>query len=139
MSDPIPFALDERLSASTALVVDLPLCRVLLRDDARFWWLVLVPRLDGAVELADLPAADRATLLAESVQAGEALRSVASCDKLNIAVIGNVVRQLHMHVVARTAGDAAWPRTAWDCGPAEPCGETVLKHRVDTVRAALPT
>lgn len=131
------FALDERLSTSTALVLDLPLSRLLLRDDSRFPWAILVPRRAGAVELSDLDALERATLTEEIVSLGEALRTLVPCDKLNVGAIGNIVPQLHVHVVARTAGDAAWPRTVWDAGRAVPYEDGMLGQRVRQLRAAL--
>jgi diadenosine tetraphosphate (Ap4A) HIT family hydrolase len=114
------FALDPRLAADTNLVGELPLCRVLLVNDARFRWLILVPRRTGLAEIADLPADDRARLLEEAVQAGEALRATGEVDKLNIGALGNMVRQLHVHVVARRIGDAAWPGPVWGSGAALP-------------------
>jgi diadenosine tetraphosphate (Ap4A) HIT family hydrolase len=110
------FSLDPRLEADTAPVADLGLCRVLLMDDARFAWLVLVPRQAGLSEVADLGSADREALWREVDAAGRALRSVAPCDKLNIGALGNIVRQLHVHVVARLEGDAAWPGPVWGSG-----------------------
>ncbi|QDE39089.1 HIT domain-containing protein [Luteibacter pinisoli] len=114
------FELDARLAGDTLVVGDLPLCRVLLMRDSRFAWLVLVPRQTGLAEVADLAEADRAALWREVDQAGAALRAVAPCDKLNIGALGNIVRQLHVHVVARVEGDAAWPGPVWGSGKAEP-------------------
>ena len=114
------FALDPRLAADTDPVGELPLCRVLLMNDARFRWLILVPRRAALAEIADLPADDRARLLEEAVQAGEALRATGEVDKLNIGALGNMVRQLHVHVVARRIGDAAWPGPVWGSGAALP-------------------
>jgi diadenosine tetraphosphate (Ap4A) HIT family hydrolase len=112
------FGLDPRLEADTAPVVELGLCRVLLMDDARFTWAVLVPRQAGLSEVADLIEADRDRLWREVDTVGRALRAVAPCDKLNIAALGNIVRQLHVHVVARVVDDAAWPGPVWGSGPA---------------------
>lgn len=114
------FELDARLAGDTVVVGDLPLCRVLLMRDQRFAWLVLVPRQAGLVEVSDLAEADRVALWREVDQAGSALRAVAPCDKLNIGALGNIVRQLHVHVVARVEGDAAWPGPVWGSGKAEP-------------------
>ncbi|QWT21123.1 HIT family protein [Bacillus sp. NP157] len=112
------FELDPRLAGDTVVVGDLPLCRVLLMRDSRFAWLVLVPRQAGLVEVADLAEADRATLWREVDLAGAALRATGPCDKLNIGALGNIVRQLHVHVVARVEGDAAWPGPVWGSGKA---------------------
>jgi diadenosine tetraphosphate (Ap4A) HIT family hydrolase len=131
------FDLDPRLSADTFVVGDLALCRVLMMRDARYAWLVLVPRQAGLVEVSDLAEEDRALLWAETGLAGSALRATAPCDKLNIGALGNIVRQLHVHVVARTEGDAAWPGPVWGFGKAEayPAGEA--ERRIEALRSLL--
>ena len=110
------FELDPRLSADTVFVADWNLCRVLLMDDARFPWLILVPRRAGAVELDDLDENDHAHLMHEVRRAMKVLRGVVECDKLNVGALGNIVRQLHVHVVARRENDAAWPGPVWGAG-----------------------
>lgn len=129
------FELDARLAGDTVVVGDLPLCRVLLMRDSRFAWLVLVPRQAGLVEVSDLPEADHAALWREVGQAGAALRAVAPCDKLNIGALGNIVRQLHVHVVARVEGDAAWPGPVWGSGKAEAYAD--IEGLASRVRGAL--
>jgi diadenosine tetraphosphate (Ap4A) HIT family hydrolase len=129
------FELDARLAGDTVVVGDLPLCRVLLMRDQRFAWLVLVPRQAGLVEVSDLAEADRVALWREVDQAGSALRAVAPCDKLNIGALGNIVRQLHVHVVARVEGDAAWPGPVWGSGKAEPYAD--VDAFADRVRRTL--
>ena len=119
MSREADFELDPRLAGDTAFVADWPLGRVLLMDDARYPWLVLVPRRRGAVELDDLQESERTQLMDEIQRAMDALRSVAEFDKLNVGALGNIVRQLHVHVVARREGDAAWPGPVWGHGPAQ--------------------
>jgi diadenosine tetraphosphate (Ap4A) HIT family hydrolase len=114
----IDFALDPRLAAGSFPVIDLTLSKVLLMDDERFPWLVLVPRRAGASELTDLGDLDVATLWAEIKLAAGALQDLTAADKLNIAALGNMVAQLHVHVIARRRDDAAWPRPVW--GFAEP-------------------
>ncbi|MDE3073656.1 MAG: HIT domain-containing protein [Pseudomonadota bacterium] len=131
------FALDPRLAADTVALVDLPLCDVRLMNDARYAWLVLVPRRAGLVEVDDLPAGEQAMLWQEVNRAGRALRAVAPCDKLNLGALGNIVRQLHVHVVARCAGDAAWPGPAWGHGQARPYAEASLRARCAALRQAL--
>lgn len=128
-----PFDLDPRLAADTVLVADWPLSRVLLMDDARFPWLVLVPRRPGLVELDDLDAGGQAVLLQEVTRAMQGLRSLAPCDKLNVGALGNIVRQLHVHVVARREGDAAWPGPVWGSSDARrysPEARAELVHRI---------
>ena len=113
------FALDARLAADTAALGDWPLCRVLAMRDARYPWLVLVPRREGAVELTDLTVADRAALIEEVARAVDALKAEIRADKINFGALGNVVAQLHVHVVARRRGDFAWPGPVWGNGPNE--------------------
>lgn len=125
-----PFTLDPHLAADTIAVLALPLCEVRLMNDARFGWLVLVPRRDHVVEISDLSSADQATLWRESVLAGAALRAVYPCDKLNFGALGNIVRQLHVHVVARHQDDAAWPGPVWGHARPEPYAATSLSARV---------
>ena len=131
------FELDPRLAGDTLVVGDLALCRVLLMRDSRFAWLVLVPRRTGLVEVADLPEDERALLWREVDAAGAALRAVAPCDKLNIGALGNIVRQLHVHVVARREGDAAWPGPVWGSGRPEAYAKGEAEHLADTLRPAL--
>jgi diadenosine tetraphosphate (Ap4A) HIT family hydrolase len=131
------FALDPRLAADTETIGDLSLCRVLLMNDARFPWIVLVPRLVGLAEILDLDAPDRTLLIEETMAAGRALRAVAPCDKLNIGALGNIVRQLHMHVVARVEGDAAWPGPVWGSGAAKPYDDNWRRDLIGALAAEL--
>jgi len=114
----LPFALHPQLAHDTTPVGDLALARVLLMNDANYPWLILVPRRAGAVEIADLPDDDQVLLMREIAQASRALKAVSACDKLNVAAIGNVVPQLHVHVVARRRDDLAWPKPVWGVAPA---------------------
>lgn len=114
------FELHPRLAADTVEVCRLPLSRVLLMDDARFPWLILVPERTGARELHRLDPADRARLMDEIVRASTALEALFSPDKLNVGALGNLVPQLHVHVIARRVGDAAWPGPVWGHGSREP-------------------
>lgn len=131
------FILDLRLEADTHPVATLALCDVRLMNDARFPWLVLVPRHAGLVEITDLPAEEQALLWQEVNAATAALRAIAPCDKLNLGALGNIVRQLHIHVIARTEGDDAWPGPVWGHGQAQPYGEAGLTARLDALRQAL--
>ncbi len=114
------FALDERLAKDTLFVGDMRLSRVLLMNDARWPWLVLVPRREGAAELTDLKTGDRALLVEEVASAASFLKTHTSALKINLGALGNVVRQLHLHVVARNVGDPAWPGPVWGHGAATP-------------------
>jgi diadenosine tetraphosphate (Ap4A) HIT family hydrolase len=131
------FELDARLVGDTVHVADLTLCRVLLMNDARFPWLVLVPRQPGMVEIDDLSPADQAALWGEVNLASSALRSLGRCDKLNIGALGNIVRQLHVHVVARQVGDTAWPGPVWGSGKAIPYAVEQMAALSEALRNAL--
>ncbi|GAB3513657.1 HIT family protein [Pseudoxanthomonas daejeonensis] len=111
------FELDPRLAADSAFVADGPLSQVRLIDDTRFPWLVLVPRVAGATEWIDLDGSQQRLLLAELNQVSQLLRGEPGVEKLNIGALGNIVRQLHVHVVGRHAGDPAWPGPVWGSGP----------------------
>ena len=115
MSD---FAVDPAFLAGSVFAADWPLSHVRLQDDARFPWLILIPRVSGATELEHLSAADRAVLMEETVRAGALVRALAEAagrpiDKLNVAAIGNVTAQLHVHVVGRRRDDGLWPDPVW--------------------------
>lgn len=131
------FLLDPRLAVDTLPLASLDLCEARLMDDARFAWLVLVPQRAGLVEIADLTPSERTLLWHEVDRAGAALRAVAPCDKLNLGALGNIVRQLHVHVVARREGDAAWPGPVWGSGPAERYTEAVREALAGKLQAAL--
>jgi diadenosine tetraphosphate (Ap4A) HIT family hydrolase len=107
------FALDPRLAADTRPIGDLALCRLLLMDDETYPWLILVPRHAGAAEILDLSVADRARLIEEIALVCDALRAETRPIKLNVAALGNVVRQWHVHLIARFETDPAWPGPVW--------------------------
>lgn len=131
------FALDARLAADTHVIGDLALCRVLLMNDVRFPWLVLVPRVAGARDWIDLPQRDRHLLLDEIDRASLALRQLVQPHKLNVATLGNVVAQLHVHVIARFSDDAAWPAPVWGIGSAEAYAPEALRLRATNLRSVL--
>jgi diadenosine tetraphosphate (Ap4A) HIT family hydrolase len=115
-----PFVLDERLANDTQPLADLPLCRALLMLDARHPWVVLVPRRAALSEVFELTPDDQQQLWREASQLGQAMKAAFNGDKLNIATLGNVVSQLHVHVVIRHHDDDAWPAPIWGHGSAEP-------------------
>lgn len=117
MSD---FTLDPRLDADTILLGDLALSRVLLLNDKRFPWFVLVPRLPDVSELTDLSSADAARLMDETRLAVGVMQALAKPDKVNVGALGNVVAQLHVHVIGRFRSDPAWPGPVWGHGAREP-------------------
>jgi diadenosine tetraphosphate (Ap4A) HIT family hydrolase len=114
------FELHPQLEQDTAFVADWALSRVLLMNDTRFPWLILVPRREGLHELHDLTREDRATLMEELARASQKLKMITDAVKINIGALGNMVPQLHVHVIARAPDDAAWPRPAWGYGAAAP-------------------
>jgi len=105
--------LDQQLRGDTITVGDLPLCRVLLNDDGNYPWLILVPRREDLVELTDLNESARTTLMREIAQVSAALKGHTRCHKINVAALGNVVAQLHVHIIARFRTDPAWPNPVW--------------------------
>lgn len=131
------FALHERLEADTVFVTDWPLCRVLLLNDANYPWLVLVPRRHGVCEIHELDASDRAVLVEEIADAAHRLQNHAKAHKMNVGALGNVVPQLHVHVIARFTDDAAWPRPVWGAVPGVPYDPAALAARVAELRAVL--
>ncbi|HRK24750.1 MAG TPA: HIT domain-containing protein [Beijerinckiaceae bacterium] len=134
MSD---FRLDPRLERDTLVLGDLALCRVLMMNDARYPWLILVPRRPDLTELIDLIPADQESLFREIVEVSAALRAVHNPDKLNIGALGNIVRQLHVHIVGRFASDPAWPGPVWGHSPAHPYPAHMAGIARDRLIAAL--
>ena len=130
------FQLDDRLAADTVSVAVIDNIDIRLMRDARYWWLLLLPHIDGAVEWQDLPEAHALTLHHISMRAANVLRDLAQADKMNVAALGNMVRQLHVHVIARHEGDAAWPGPVWGVGAAQDYADDALATRLEAVRAA---
>ncbi|URD39199.1 HIT domain-containing protein [Methylobacterium tardum] len=114
------FTLDPRLAADTVEVGDLTLCRVLLMDDARFPWLILVPRRPDLAEITDLSEPDAQALWQETRIAVGVMQALSRPDKVNVGALGNVVAQLHVHVVGRFRSDPAWPGPVWGVGTRTP-------------------
>jgi diadenosine tetraphosphate (Ap4A) HIT family hydrolase len=131
------FALDKRLATDTEPVADWPLCRVLLMRDANYPWLILVPRRDGARHLHELDAADQSQAMTEISRASAALESLHSPYKINVAALGNVVDQLHIHVIARFKTDPAWPGPVWGVVPALTYGVDHLRETVERLHQVL--
>lgn len=129
------FELHPQLAADTYEVLDLPLCRVLLMNDSQYPWLILVPRIASVRDLDELNEADSRQLNDEIRTACAALRSVANPHKLNVAALGNMVEQLHIHVIARNTDDAAWPKPVWGASPAIPYADAT--SLLEQLRSAL--
>ena len=111
------FTLDPKLKSDTFAVADIGLCRLLLMNDTRFPWLILVPQRAGMTEIHELSPLDQTMLTFETVMVSEHLKGLTGCHKLNVAALGNQVSQLHVHVIARDTGDPAWPNPVWGSGP----------------------
>jgi len=136
------FEIDPAFLATSEAVGDLALSHVRLQTDARFPWIVLLPRVAAARELEDLADGERDVLMEEILRTGAAVRAVAEAlgrpaAKLNVAQLGNLTPQLHVHVIARRSDDAAWPAPVWGFGVAEPYGPTALETALAAARAIL--
>ena len=131
------FELDTRLDAGTYLVTRHEGIQVRLADDARYFWLMLVPETPGASELHDLGDATHQRLMRLATMLGAWLKAKAGADKINTAAIGNIVSQLHLHIVARHDGDAAWPDPIWGNGAAVPMDDDLRQERIDAVTGFL--
>lgn len=130
------FVLDSRLQQDTWLMGDFPLCRLLLSNDSNYPWFVLVPRREGISELFQLDDADQSLMWAETTALAQALKEVFDADKMNIATLGNVVSQLHMHVIVRYQTDGAWPGPVWGKHPAIPYTDdqvAVIRSRLKSI------
>lgn len=131
------FRMDERLVKDTIVLGDFGLSRVLLMNDSRYPWLILVPRIVDASEVFALTAQQQQQLWQETSLIGQVLKNVFQADKINIATLGNVVKQLHMHVVVRMQGDEAWPAPVWGKGQAQPYSTEALAEVSLRLHAAL--
>lgn len=131
------FVLHPRLAADTVLVADWSLSRILMMNDTRFPWLILVPRKKDMPELHELPPQDRNVLIEEIARAGASLKAIMNAPKINIGALGNLVPQLHVHVVARFPSDPAWPGPVWGSGPPSPYAPADAELRIAELRARL--
>ena len=128
------WSLHPQLEKDTIDIGDLPLSRVLVIKDAHYPWILLVPRRPEKVEIIDLDEVEQAQLMAEVSRAARALKDITKCDKLNIAALGNMVPQLHVHVIARRTGDAAWPRPVWGAMPPLPHDAEEVQNFIGALR-----
>lgn len=131
------FVLDPRLVQDTLPIGDFPLCRLLLSNDANYPWFILVPRRKEISEVFELEAVDQLRLWQETTVLAESLKEVFQADKINVAALGNVVSQLHMHVIVRNRDDAAWPAPVWGKHPAVPYTQEQVAAIRDRLRPAL--
>ena len=132
------FSLHPKLAEDSLPIVALALCDVRLMNDRRFPWCIVVPRLQNLRELHDVPDAQQAGLFAEIVATSRALDRVAGAEKINVAALGNIVAQLHVHVIARFSHDAAWPAPVWGFGSAEPYenAQTLISALISELKPA---
>ena len=133
------FALHPRLQADTQILGDLPLCRVLLAKDSQYPWLILVPRVADLREIHHLAPAQQQQLMQESCAVATLMEEALGPDKINVAALGNLVPQLHLHHVARFSSDAAWPGPIWGAHPTIPYQTQDLRQQADNWRARLAT
>jgi len=131
------FELDPRLQEDTIAVGDLPLCTLLLSRDANYPWLILVPRVKGITEIHQLSAADQQTLIRESSLVAREMEALFKPKSMNVAALGNIVSQLHIHHVARFEDDLAWPGPIWGAAPSQAYTDEKLKERVEMIAARL--
>ena len=131
------FTLDERLQKDTRVVGRFELSLLLLHRDSNYPWFILVPQREGVTEIHHLAPLEQQLLLTESTLVAEALASLFSPDKLNIAMLGNIVAQLHIHHVARFTSDVSWPRPIWGAAPAGKYENSALEQRLEGMRNAL--
>jgi diadenosine tetraphosphate (Ap4A) HIT family hydrolase len=135
------FAADPAFDAGSLAVTDWPLCQVRLQDDARFPWLILIPRVPGRVEIEDLSPEDLTRFLDEGLRAGALVRQMGEVlerpvDKLNLAALGNVTAQLHLHVIGRRRDDPVWPDPVWGRGTPQPWPDVERETLMAIIRAA---
>jgi len=130
------FTLHERLASDTVPVADGPLSVILLMNERTYPWLILVPRRSDLREMHDLTATDQAQLMVEITTASQCLESLFAADKINVGALGNLVPQLHIHVIARFSTDPAWPGPVWGVAPPEPYDPGGLANQVETLRNA---
>jgi len=133
----LQFNLDPQLQNDTVCLGEFELCEVLLSRDANYPWCILVPKRSGKTEIHHLALADREQLIRESCQLAEVMADLFVPDKMNVAALGNIVAQLHVHHVARFKDDAAWPNPIWGVCPAIPYSDQELQSRVQRLTSAL--
>jgi diadenosine tetraphosphate (Ap4A) HIT family hydrolase len=131
------FEIDDRLARDTLVIGDLPLSRLLLMNDARWPWLILVPRREGMVEMTDLEPPDRTQIMDGADRAVRFLKDHARADKINVGALGNIIRQLHLRIVARVVGDPACSGPVWGHGEPAPYGDDSARALVTAAKKNL--
>jgi diadenosine tetraphosphate (Ap4A) HIT family hydrolase len=131
------FLLDSYLAADSAFVVDLALCQVRLSHNAAFPWILLIPKYTGIIEIMDLTIDDQQLLMSEIVLASRAMKDLFQPKKLNVASLGNIVSQLHVHIIARYENDKAWPGPVWNSGVNLAYDPTAQTERINQFKKAV--
>ena len=131
------FELDGRVARDSDLIATLDLCQLRIQNDSRWPWLVMVPQRADMTEIFELSEADQALLSAEVNHVAAALKEITCATKINVGALGNIVRQLHVHVIARFEGDANWPGPIWGYGSAEPYDSEKRQALVNTLMEKL--
>lgn len=131
------FELHPQLATDGLFLTDWPLCRMLRMNDRAYPWLILVPRIAGAREIIDLSAGDQQRLMQEIARASQALQRLRRPHKINVAALGNMVPQLHVHVIGRDENDPAWPKPVWGVVPPSPFPPLEAEMEIATWRSAL--
>ena len=137
MDDPYAFKLDRQLEQDTVLVADWHLCQVRLMNDSRYPWVILIPKVEDVSEIHQLADEQQQLLLGESVRLSKALEQLFAPHKLNVAALGNMVRQLHIHHIVRFEDDASFPRPVWGVGDAVPYEAEALNETVNGLQIAV--
>ncbi|MDX1736630.1 MAG: HIT family protein [Alphaproteobacteria bacterium] len=132
------FKMHPRLEADTKYICDLPLSKLVLMNDSRYIWLILIPKLEGASELHDLSNEQTTQLWSEINMISASLKAAYSCNKINVGALGNMVPQLHIHIIARNHDDPAWPGPVWGHSPAVAYNEELLETTISKIKEILP-
>ena len=131
------FILHSKLAADTFEVLSLEVSQLLLMNDARYPWLILVPQVSGMRDLHNLSTKQYQAVTQEIVQVSEVLESLAQAHKMNVGALGNMLPQLHIHIIARQTNDAAWPATVWGVGEAQPYSQDAAKTLIQQIASKL--
>ena len=131
------FILHSKLAADTLKVLTLEASQLLLMNDARYPWLILVPQVSGMRDLHNLSTKQYQAVTQEIVQVSEVLESLAQAHKMNFGALGNMVPQLHIHIIARQTNDAAWPAPVWGVGEAQPYSQDAAKTLIQQIASKL--
>lgn len=131
------FTLDSQLQKDCLLVKDLGLSKLLLMNEANYYWFILVPQKENLVELMDLDLVDQQQLLKEINDVSKILKTEFSCDKINVAALGNVVKQLHIHVIGRFHDDISFPKPIWGAEPIKPYDSKSASELIEKIRGLI--